>query len=268
MNDETLLLTTDNRGVARITLNRPAVRNAFDEEMLSALCDMIGALNANEAIRVIVITGAGEGFCAGADVNMMRHHAEAEDPQHRDDTRRLAHLLRAIYESNKPVVARVNGAAFGGGVGLVAACDIAVACETSAFSLSEVRLGVIPAVISPFVVRAIGPRQARRYFITGERFKAPTALAMGLVHVSAQAGQLDEAVDAIIDNLLLGGPNAQTAAKGLIRTVAYQPINNTIIEETAGLISKIRVTKEAKEGFTSFLEKRQPAWVKKKDDEH
>ncbi len=266
MNDTSLLLTTDHRGVARITLNRPAVRNAFNEEMVSKLCDLIGTLNANEDIRVIVITGAGEAFCAGEDVNMMRQYAEEEDPQHRDDTRRLAHMLRAIYESGKPIIARVNGATYGCGIGLVAACDIAIAAESSTFSLSEVRLGVIPAVSSPYVVRAIGPRPSRRYFMTGEKFTAATALSLGLLHSWAPDNALDASVDEIIDNLLLGGPNAQLAAKDLIRTVAYHPINNAITEDTAGLISKIRVTREAKEGLTAFMEKRSPSWVTKDQD--
>ncbi len=260
MNEQTLRLTIDSIGIARLTLDRPDVRNAFNEQLIGEICDAMGRLSTDADVRAIVLTGAGKTFSGGADLNMMRRAAGYSAAENKDDARRLAHMLRAIYDCPKPTIARVNGPAIGGAVGIIAAADIAVAGESAFFSLSEVRLGLIPAVISPFVVRAIGPRQSRRYFITGERFDAERARALGLVHMVAMDAQLDATVDGVIDALLSGGPNAQRAAKDLVRRVAYRPIDDHVMEDVAGLIAQTRAGPEGKEGVSAFLEKRNPTW--------
>lgn len=260
MNEQTLRVTVDATGVARLTLDRQDVRNAFNEQLIGEICDAMGRLNNDANVRAIVITGAGKTFSGGADLHMMRRAAGYSAAENKDDARRLAHMLRSIYDCSKPTIARVNGPAIGGAVGIVAASDIAVAAESAFFSLSEVRLGLIPAVISPFVVRAMGPRQARRYFITGERFDASRARDLDLVHMVAMDAQLDATIDGVIDAILSGGPYAQCAAKELIRRVAYRPIDDHVTEETATLIAKTRAGDEGKEGVSAFLEKRNPAW--------
>ncbi|MEO1015872.1 MAG: enoyl-CoA hydratase/isomerase family protein [Pseudomonadota bacterium] len=257
-----LLVSIDKRGVATFTLNRPDVRNAFDEALIAAICDAFGRYGADDNVRAIVMTGAGKAFSAGADLNMMRRAAEASTDENKDDARRLAYMLQAINHCAKPVVARVNGPAMGGGVGLVAACDIAVAAEEAFFAFSEVRLGLIPAVISPFVVQAIRPQEARRWFLTGERFDAETAKRIGLVHMVSMGAQLDATVEGVLDNLLAGGPEAQREAKALINAVAYRPIDGKTMEDTATRIAHVRASAEGKEGIQSFLEKRTPGWVK------
>jgi methylglutaconyl-CoA hydratase len=260
MTAQTLLTSIDSRGVARLTMNRPDIKNAFNEELICAICDAIGALNADVNVRAIVLTGAGDAFSAGADLNMMRRVAEYSASQNKDDARRMAHMLNAIYTGPKPTIALVNGPAIGGGVGLVAACDIAIAAESAFFALSEVRLGLIPAVISPFVVQAIGPRQARRYFLTGERFDAEAARRLGLVHMVAMNEQLSATLDGVLSDLLACAPGAQADAKALIRAVKNVPITDSIMEDTAGRIAQRRASAEGKEGLTAFIEKRKPAW--------
>jgi len=262
MTDPILLTTIDQRGVARLTMNRPKLRNAFNGELVGEICDAMGRLNGNGDVRVVVLTGAGTAFSAGADLNMMKQAADFSAAENKDDARRLAHMLTSIYECAKPTIALVNGPALGGGVGLVAACDIAIAAESAFFALSEVRLGLIPAVISPFVIRAIGPRQARRYFVSGERMDGETARRLGLVHMAAMQEQLEATLDGVIDDLLAGGPDAQREAKALIRSVSFSPINDALMEETAGWIARTRASKEGKEGISAFLEKRKPNWVK------
>lgn len=262
MKDQLLLTAVDSRGVARLTMNRPQLKNAFNEELIGEIAGAMGRLNADQGVRAIVLTGAGEAFSAGGDLNMMRRAGEASAAENKDDARRLAHMLHAIYASPKPTIALVNGAAMGGGVGLVAACDIAIAADTAYFALSEVRLGLVPAVISPFVIEAIGPRQARRYFLTGERFDAETARRIGLVHMAAMSAQLEATLDGVLSQLLSCGPAAQHEAKDLIRAVAARPITDSLMEETAGRIARLRASPEGKEGITAFLEKRKPNWVK------
>ncbi len=261
MKDSVLLTTIDQRGVARLTLNRPALRNAFDEELIGAICDAMGKLNADPSIRAIILTGAGETFSGGADLNMMRRAADYSAAENKDDARRLAHMLNSIYQSPKPTIARINGPAIGGAVGIIAACDIAVATEDAFMALTEVRVGLIPGVISPFVVRAIGPRQARRYFLTGERIDAETAKRIGLIHMITMGAQLEATVDGVIENILRGAPDAQGEAKSLIKAVAFQPLNDSITEETVAWIARIRATPEGKEGLEAFLEKRKPSWI-------
>ncbi len=259
---QSLLVSIDKRGVATFTLNRPDVRNAFDEALIAAICDAFGRYGADDNVRAIVMTGAGKAFSAGADLNMMRRAAEASTDENKDDARRLAYMLHSINHCAKPVVARVNGPAMGGGVGLVAACDIAVAAEEAVFAFSEVRLGLIPAVISPFVVQAIRPQEARRWFLTGERFDAETAKRIGLVHMVSMGAQLDATVEGVLDHLLAGGPDAQREAKALINAVAYRPIDGKVMEDTATRIAQVRASAEGQDGISSFLDKRAPGWVK------
>ncbi len=263
MTAEFLMLSTDARGIARLTLNRPDVKNAFNEQLIGEIADAMGRLNADKAVRAVVLTGSGDAFSAGADLSMMQRVATYSAAENKQDARRLAHMLNAIYSCEKPVIGLINGACMGGGVGLASACDIVIAAEEAFFALSEVRLGLIPAVISPFVVRAIGVRQARRYFLTGERFDAMTAKAIGLAHMVCMKAQLEATLDGVIDNLLACGPNAQRDAKALIRTVAHRPIDDAVMEETAALIARVRASDEGKEGVTAFLEKRKAAWVKR-----
>ena len=267
MAEQSLMMTIDRRGVARLTLNRPDVRNAFNEDLIGRICDVMGRIAVDPNVRIVVITGAGNAFCAGADLNMMRRVAEYSPEENMDDARRLGHMLTTINQSPKPVIALVNGPALGGGVGLVAACDIAIASEDAFFALSEVRLGLIPAVISPFVVSAIGPRQARRWFLTGERFDAETARRLGLAHLSCLGAQLQATLDGVIDELLAGGPEAHRAAKSLIAAVADRPIDKAVLEDVAARIATTRASEEGKEGISAYLEKRRPAWDRRNDGE-
>lgn len=262
MTDKVLLTDIDNRGVARLTMNRPGVKNAFNEDLIVAIADAVKTIAADLSVRAIVLTGAGDAFSAGGDLNMMRSAGEASSAENKDEARRLAHMLHTIYDAPKPVIALVNGATMGGGVGLVAACDIAIASDTAFFALSEARLGLIPAVISPFVIEAIGARQARRYFLTGERFDTETARRLGLIHMAAMAEQLEATLDGALKSLLACGPCAQREAKDLIRSVAGRAITDDIMEETAGRIARLRASDEGKEGMSAFLEKRKPNWVK------
>lgn len=257
-----LTLTIDSRGIARLTLNRPEVKNAFNEDLIGEIADAMGRLNAEKSVRVVVMTGAGDTFCAGADLSMMQRVAGYSAAENKQDARRLAHMLHAIHACEKPVIALVNGHCMGGGVGLASACDIVIAAEEALFALSEVRLGLVPAVISPFVVRAIGVRQARRYFLTGERFDAATAREIGLAHMVAMKARLEATLAGVIDSLLASGPNAQKEAKALIRLVAHRPIDEAVMEETAGLIARVRASEEGREGVSAFLEKRKPNWIR------
>lgn len=257
-----LLTTIDNRGVARLTMNRPEVRNAFNEELISAICDTVAKLSTDRNVRVIVISGAGTTFCAGADLDMMRRVADYSPQENKDDARRLAHMLHSIYSCEKPTIALVNGAAMGGGVGILAACDIAIAAEDAVFGLTEVRVGLIPAVISPFVMRAMGTRQARRFFMTGERFDAETARRISLVHMVALRAHLEATLDGVIKDLLASGPGAQKEVKELIRAVAFQPVDERTMEDTATRIARVRSSPEGREGVLAFLEKRKPDWAR------
>lgn len=266
MTEQTLITTIDNRGVARLTMNRPEIRNAFNEQLISDICEAMGRLNSDANVRAIVMTGAGKAFSAGADLNMMKRASGYSAAENKDDARRLAHMLTSIYHSPKPTIAMVNGPAMGGGLGLISACDIAIGADTSFFALSEVRVGLIPAVISPFVVQAIGVRKARRYFLTGERFDAVAAQDMGLLHQIAPADTLNDAVEAMLGELLVCAPGAQGLAKELIRKVKFRPLSDLVMEETATMIAKTRASAEGKEGVTAFLEKRKPGWLGSKPE--
>lgn len=266
MAEETLNIAVDARGVARLTMNRPDVRNAFNAELIDAICDAMGRLNADPAVRVVVITGEGSAFSAGADINMMREAAGYSPAENKDDARRLAHMLTAIHDCAKPTIARINGPAMGGALGIVAACDVAVAAEEAIFAFTEVRVGLIPAVISPFVVRAMGPREARRFFLTAERFDADTAKRIGLVHMVAMGAQLDATVAGVVDDILKASPSALREAKELVRAVAFSPLSDATMETVAGIIARVRASDEGVEGLTAFLEKRRPSWLPAAND--
>jgi methylglutaconyl-CoA hydratase len=246
--------------VATVTLNRPEVFNAFNEVAVAELQDCIQALGDRAEVRVVVLAARGKCFSAGADLDWMKRMASSSYEANRDDAYRLATMLRTICSCPIPVIARVQGDAFGGGVGLISASDIAVAVESASFSLSEVKLGLIPATISPYVIRAIGARAARRYFITAERFAAPEAHRIGLVHEVVPADHLDSTVQSIIAAICQNGPHAVTKAKQLIHDIDGRPFSEGLLLETAERIAQVRASPEAREGVSSFLEKRSPAW--------
>lgn len=256
-----LLVETDGRGVARLTLNRPDLHNAFNAEMIDELRAALDRLAGDDDVRIVVLTGAGKSFSAGADVHWMRAAADYGEAENLADATRLADMLHALDTLPKPTVARVNGGAFGGGVGLICACDIAIAASHAKFGVTEVKLGLMPSVISPYVVRAIGPRAARRFVLTGEIFDAGEATRIGLVHENVPEAALDGAVDVAIDNLLQAAPGAQAEAKVLVRHVAGAPIDDNLRRDTAERIAKRRATAEARDGLSAFLEKRKPGWV-------
>ncbi|MGW8367880.1 MAG: enoyl-CoA hydratase-related protein [Gammaproteobacteria bacterium] len=261
---EPIQIHVDERGAATITLNRPEVRNAFDDRLIGRLDTAVSDLGADPKIRVIVLTGAGKAFSAGADINWMRAMAACGHDENHADALRLARLMARLDAIGKPTVARVNGPAIGGGVGLVACCDIAVASTDARFGLSEVRLGLVPAVISPYVIAAVGRRNARRLFLTGELLNAKQARRAGLVHEIAKPSNLNAAVEDQIAQLLLGGPVAQREAKQLIRDITAGPFGPDAVQKhTAELIARLRVSDEGQEGLGAFLDKRKAAWVGK-----
>jgi methylglutaconyl-CoA hydratase len=247
--------------VATLRLNRPDVHNAFDDVLIAALTAELRRIDLLPQVRVIVLAASGTSFSAGADLNWMRRMATSSRVENLRDALALAGLMRTLDGMTKPTVARIQGAAFGGGLGLVACCDIAIAGSTAVFSLSEVRLGLIPAVISPYVIAAIGERAARRYFLTAERFDATEARRIGLVHEVVDGSALDEAVAKVVGQLLQGGPQALAAAKKLIADVGRRPMSDALADETAQRIAAIRVDKEGQEGLAAFFEKRGPDWT-------
>ena len=257
---QTLEIETANQ-VATIWMNRPDVHNAFDEALIGELTAACQALDKDASVRVVVLAGRGKSFSAGADLNWMKRAANNGVDENLNDARALARMLRVLAEMKKPTIARVQGAALGGGTGLTAACDIAVASTKAVFATSEVKFGIIPSAISPYVVRAIGARQAYRYFQSAERIDAARAREIGLVHEAVEPEQLDAKVQEIITALLQGGPCAQAAAKDLIRAVDNQPINDNVVNDTAHRIAHLRATPEAKDGISAFLDKRNPGWI-------
>ncbi|MBL8697766.1 MAG: enoyl-CoA hydratase/isomerase family protein [Alphaproteobacteria bacterium] len=261
MGAPTTLVAADARGVATITLNRPEIHNAFDDALIAELTATLERLDADRGVRVVVLTGAGKSFSAGADLNWMKRMALYSQAENRRDAEAMARLMRTLDMLGKPTVAQVQGAAIAGGCGLVACCDIALAAERATFAISETRLGLIPAVISPYVVAAIGERNARRYFLTAESFDARAAEQLGLVHGVFMADQLQAGVDRICDVLVANGPAAMRAAKDLIRLVARTPLDDALVAETARRIADIRAGAEGREGIASFLEKRRPNWT-------
>lgn len=250
--------------VARVALNRPQVHNAFDDALVAELTDALGKLDRDAGVRCIVISGNGSTFSAGADLNWMRGMARANEAENRADSERLAALMRTLNTLAKPTLARVNGSAYGGGVGLIACCDIAIAADSAKFGLTEVKLGLVPAVISPYVVAAIGARQARRLFVTGEIFDAAYAQRIGLVHDVVAPDKLDEQVDRVLHWLAKGGSHAQREAKHLALELggALDVNSGRTDMKNAALIARLRVSPEGQEGLTAFLDKRPPAWTK------
>ncbi len=248
--------------VGLLTLNRPERHNAFDDALIRDLTEALRTLEADEGVRLVVLSAAGKSFSAGADLNWMKRMSGFSKEENQRDAMQLGALMSTLAQLRKPTIARVHGAAYGGGVGLVACCDVAVASNAATFSLSEAKLGLIPAVISPYVVAAIGERAARRYFLTAERFDAAEAWRLGLVHeLASDDVDLDEKVGAIVDAMLACGPVAQREAKELIRAVAARPVTSELIEDTARRIARIRSSPEGREGVVAFLEKRRAAWI-------
>lgn len=250
--------------VAWIWLSRPEVHNAFDATLIERLTAAFVDLGRDADVRVLVLAARGESFSAGAQVQWMKEQGVASKQQNAADARKLARLFESIAASPRPTIARVHGAAFGGGVGLVAACDIAIGSSNAVFATTEVRLGLIPATIGPYVVRAIGERQARRLFQTGERIDAATAQRIGLLHEAVAPEQLDERIGMLIDSLLAGAPLAQREAKELIDAIANRPVTAELMDDAAQRIAERRAQPEAAEGLSAFLEKRPAAWVPQK----
>ena len=260
MSYETVEVLRDG-GVATLWMNRPEVHNAFNAQLIADLSAACRALDADASVRVVVLAGRGKSFSAGADLNWMKAAGEAGEAENFADAMKLAGMLRTLAEMSKPTIARVHGAALGGGMGLASACDICIAGERALFATSEVKFGIIPSAISPYVIRAIGERQAYRYFQTAERIDARRAAELGLAHEAVASDALDAKVKEVVDALLLGGPKSQSAAKELIRAVANRPLSDAVVEDTARRIASLRVTPEAKEGLDAFLSKRPAAWV-------
>lgn len=258
---QTLVLSTRRPGVAQVTMSRPAVFNAFDEVMVGELIATFEALIADPAVRVIVLAGEGKHFSAGADLQWMQRASQASAEWNLQDARRFARMYSIIETCPKPVVARVQGAALGGGVGLTCACDVAVAGDNASFSVSEAKFGIIPSVIGPYVTNAVGKRHARRLALTTARIGAEEALRIGLVHQVVPLDELDAAVDATLDGLVVGGPNAHREIKTLFAQLHVGPITAEVVELTAQTITRVRGTDEAKDGFAAFLAKRPAPWI-------
>ncbi len=257
---DTRALILDRRGpVAWLTLDRPERHNAFDEALIAAMTEALAGLAGDSTVRVVVLAGAGPSFSAGADLDWMKRAARQTPEENRADALALARLMRALAELPKPTVARVHGAAIGGGLGLVCCCDIALASEAATFGLSEVRLGLVPAAIAPYVVAALGPRHARRLMLTGERIDANEARRIALVHEVAPATALDDALDHIVHELLKGAPSAHAEVKRLVRAVGGI-VDDDLVALTAASIAAARASAEGREGVAAFLEKRSPTW--------
>ena len=260
----TLALTVDD-AVATVVLNRPDVRNAFNATLIAELTALLRTLDADPVVRAVVLAGAGTSFCAGADLNWMQQMAAFSPRQNRADAGALTAMLATLNALSKPTIARVHGAAFGGGAGLVACCDIALGTPDATFAFSEARLGLIPAAISPYVVAAIGARAARRYFLTAERFSAADAYRLGLLHELTPAQELDARIGALLGALLAAGPRAQAEGKLLLRAIANRPVDARIVADTARRIARVRASPEGREGVAAFLAKRKAAWVPRGD---
>ena len=248
-------------GIARVVLNRPEVRNAFNENLIAAITESFGELGQRDDIRCIVLTATGTAFCAGADLNWMRSMADYTREQNMADAGRLAAMMQTIYECPKPTIARIQGDVYTGGMGLVAACDMAVTVDTAHFCLSEVKLGLVPSTISPYVIRAMGARAAHRYFLTAERFNALEALRIGFVHEVVTADALDAKVAELTNALVNAGPEAVRLCKTLVQDVAGHDITPELVKMTIASIADVRVSAEGREGLQSFLQKRKPNWL-------
>ena len=252
----------DDHGVARVRLNNPDKHNAFDDEIIGELTEVFVAIADNSNVRVMVLGSEGKSFSAGADLEWMKRMASYSYEENLRDASALALMLKTLNEIPQPTIARVQGAAFGGAVGLVSCCDMAVAASAASFSLSEVKIGLVPATISPYVIAAIGQRAVRRYFVTAERFDAHRAMEIGLVNEVVDAEQLDQEIARLIDAVLANGPEAIIAAKRLVFDIAGKPIDQQLIDSTCETIAAIRVSEQGQEGLQAFLEKRKPHWLK------
>jgi len=252
----------DDHGVAQVRLNNPDKHNAFDDEIIGELTEAFVAIVDNSNVRVMVLGSEGKSFSAGADLEWMKRMASYSYDENLRDASALALMLKTLNEIPQPTIARVQGAAFGGAVGLVSCCDMAVAASAASFSLSEVKIGLVPATISPYVIAAIGQRAVRRYFVTAERFDAHRAMEIGLVNEVVDAEQLDQEIARLIDAVLANGPEAIIAAKRLVFDIAGKPIDQQLIDSTCETIAAIRVSEQGQEGLQAFLEKRKPHWLK------
>lgn len=256
-----VLIQRDDFGNVTVTLNRPEVHNAFDPEMVAALTGVLEDISADDSIRAVVIAGAGKSFCAGADIGHMRQSAKFTRAQNQKNAAESARMFHLLYTLNKPTVAAVHGAVRGGGCGIVAACDIAIAARTATFRLSEVKIGIIPSMISPYVIAAMGERQSRRYMLSGEEFDCAEAWRIGLVHDLVEEAELGTRVGEMLGQLYTSGPKAMHAVKQMIPASAHSLIGPDIVARTAAGIAEIRATPEAQEGLSAFLEKRKPSWT-------
>ena len=253
-----LLHETDTRGVTTLTLNRPERYNAFDDNLIEALIEALDKVDRDDGVRILLLRASGKHFCAGADLNWMQRTADYSDEENRADALQLANLLDRLNRLSKPVIGVVQGATYGGGIGLIACCDIAMAYDESVFCLSEVRLGLVPATIAPYVIAAIGARAARRYMLSAEQFDAQQACRLGLVHEVAPPTDTEQRLAAILDALLQGGPGAQATTKRLIARVT--PLDDELIAATADIIAERRASAEGREGLSAFFDKRKPDW--------
>jgi methylglutaconyl-CoA hydratase len=256
-----LIIDIDARGVATITLDRPQIHNAFDDVLIAQLIAALQQAAAHPGLRMLVLAANGKSFSAGADLGWMQRMADASRADNLLDAHNLSKLMETLDSFPVPTIAKVQGAAMGGGVGLIACCDIVLAAETASFAFSEVKLGLAPAVISPYVIAKIGASQARRYFVSAERFTAPQAMAIGLVHEVVEAARLDATVSAMLTTLLANGPQAMRAAKALVSAAAASQDADALRASTAGVIADLRASEEGREGLRAFLEKSQPAWI-------
>ncbi len=261
MTEPNVLIDISSQGVATLTLNRPHAHNAFDELLVAALTSAFQQLEENVDVRCIVLAAQGKSFSVGSDLGWMKRMADYDESQHIADAEALTELLRTVHECSKPTIARVQGSVFGAGIGLIACCDIAVANEHASFALTEVKLGLIPAVISPYVIAAMGARQTRRYMLSAERFDAREALRIGLVHKVVGDETLDEWIGRLTRQIMANGPYALAASKELIRTIVSQPLGADVRADCVRRIVEIRISDEAQEGLDAFLSKRKPDWV-------
>jgi methylglutaconyl-CoA hydratase len=259
-----LRIDRDHRGIVTLTLDRPEARNALSAELVARLTEALASVAGDASVRAVLLTGSGTVFCAGADIGEMRASGAASTDQNEADSRRFALMLEGLEKLPQPTVAVVNGAAYGGAVGLIAACDIAVAASSARLALSEVRLGLVPAMISPYVIRAIGQRESHRWFLTGEAMDAATAMRIGLVHEAVDDAALPAATQAIVTALLAGGPKAQAEIKRLLHRVTGRSsaTDESMIIDTTRWIARVRAGAEAREGLTAFLERRKPGWIR------
>lgn len=257
MQKELLTIEIDQRGICTLALNNLAKHNAFDNKVIAALLNKLAEIEKNERIRILVLTGNGQTFSSGADLQWMKAAARHDEATNQKDSEALASLMRTLYDYDKPTVARINGSAFGGALGLIACCDIAIAAHSAQFAFTELRLGLVPAIIAPYIIKAIGERHTRHLFLSAERFSSNMAEKIGLVHQVVDDEALDDAIDKATDKLLKAGPRSIQACKCLIRSLT--PDCND--ESSARLIAQLRASAEGQEGMAAFFEKREPAWV-------